>query len=324
MTTASSSRLDTRGLIAFVAIAYGFAWACILAFVLGFGTDAAAAPVAFRVAAGASMLAPALATFIVTRWVSPLPSLKQDTGLRLGHHWGRFFLLALLGTPVVVFAALLLSVAFGVHSLDLAGLSAMRAQLEQIPGVMAVVEKMGLHTFLLLQVVQALVIGPLIGLPLFFGEEWGWRGYLLNRLLPLGQWPALIISGAIWGLWHAPVILLGYNYPQHRVLGILFFVVLCVLQGILLGWTRLATGSVWPAVLAHGSINSTAPLALMLGHADAPLDTAQVGLTGWPGWLLLAALVGVLVLTRQLPVRRPEENEEKHDSGGLPAQPSKA
>src|SRR5690606_10039592 len=45
-----------------------------------------------------------------------------------------------------------------------------------------------------------------------FGEELGWRGFLVPALRPLGTWPALLISGAIWGLWHAPVILLGYNF----------------------------------------------------------------------------------------------------------------
>src|SRR5436305_814196 len=69
---------------------------------------------------------------------------------------------------------------------------------------------------------QALLLTPLA-----FGEQWGWRGYLLPRLLPLGQWPALLLSGAIWGLWHAPVILLGYNYPQHPILGVLVMVGTC-------------------------------------------------------------------------------------------------
>ena len=52
----------------------------------------------------------------------------------------------------------------------------------------------------------ALPIFTLLMAPLAFGEEWGWRGYLLPHLLPLGQWPAFLIGGVIWGLWHIPVV----------------------------------------------------------------------------------------------------------------------
>jgi membrane protease YdiL (CAAX protease family) len=295
-----------RGILAFVAISYGFSWLCILGFVLLFGTDAEQSLIAFRVAAGLSMFGPAVATLLVTRKVAPLPvPLKEDTGLVLGQHRLRFFLLAMLGTPGVVLGTLLLSVLLYPQDFDLTGLSALRALLAKLPPeAMAAIDQLGgLHVVLTLQVVQGALMGPLLNLPVIFGEEWGWRGYLLPRLLPLGQWRAFVLGGVIWGLWHAPLILLGYNYPQHPVLGILFFTLVCVLLGTLLGWMRLATGSIWPAVLAHGSINSLGPLVVVLGHEGKPLDTALVGLTGWPGWLVLAALVGVLVLTRRLPVR---------------------
>jgi membrane protease YdiL (CAAX protease family) len=311
MDTTSPSRLDTRGLAAFVAIAYGFSWLCVLGFVLGFGTGLEESPIAFRVAAALSMFGPAVATFIVARRLSPLPSLKQDTGLGLGQHRLRFVLLAMLGTPAVVLGALLLSAAVYPQAMDFTGLSALRAQLARLPPeAVAALEKLGgPRGVLVLQVVQAVLLGPLLNAPVSFGEEWGWRGYLLPRLLPLGQWRALVLSGVIWGLWHAPVILLGYNYPQHPVLGVLLFTVVSVLLGILLGWMRLATGSIWSAVLAHGSLNALGPIVLLLGHEGTPIDTAQVGVTGWPGMLLLAALVGVLVLTRQLPVRPPDGTE---------------
>lgn len=308
MDTASPSRLDTRGIAAFVTIAYGFSWLCVLGFVLAFGTQPEKSPIAFRVVAALSMFGPTVATFLVARRVSPLPSLKQDTGLGLGQHRLRFFLLAVLGTPAVVLGALLLSAVFYPGALDLSGLSGFRAQLAQLPPQAAqAIDKLGgLHVLLVIQVVQAALLGPFLNIPAIFGEEWGWRGYLLPRLLPLGQWRALVLGGVIWGVWHAPLILLGHNYPQHPVLGVLLFTVVCVLLSILLGWMRLATGSIWSAVLAHGSLNGLGPIVFTLGYAEKPIDTALVGITGWPGWLVLAALVGVLVLTRQLPVRDPE------------------
>jgi membrane protease YdiL (CAAX protease family) len=313
MTPVSSSRLDLRGITAFVAIAYGFSWLCVLAFVLGFGTDVENHRIVFILFAGLSMFGPTVATLVVTRKVSP-PSvpLKEDTGLVLGQHRLRFFLLAMLGTPVVVVGTLLLSALIYPQDFDLAGLSGLRAQLAQLPPeAMAAIDELGgLHVLLVLQVVQGALMGPILNVPVIFGEEWGWRGYLLPRLLPLGQWRAFLIGGVIWGLWHAPLILLGYNYAQHPVAGVFFFTLVCVLLGTLLGWMRLATGSIWPAVLAHGSINALGTLVAVLGREDTPLDTALVGITGWPGWLVLAALVGVLVLTRQLPVRGPGDTRD--------------
>ena len=41
----------------------------------------------------------------------------------------------------------------------------------------------------------SLLIAPGINAIFAFGEEWGWRGFLLPKLLPLGQWPALLLAG---------------------------------------------------------------------------------------------------------------------------------
>ena len=73
-----------------------------------------------------------------------------------------------------------------------------------------------------------------------------------------------------------------------------------MLFGIIVGWLRLATGSVWPAVIAHGSLNGTAGLILLVGDVARPPDTAVAGLAGVVGWVVLAA--GCLVLPRLLPL----------------------
>ena len=41
------------------------------------------------------------------------------------------------------------------------------------------------------------------------GEEIGWRGYMLTRLIDAGVPKPVLLSGVIWGLWHVPLILGG-------------------------------------------------------------------------------------------------------------------
>lgn len=97
------------------------------------------------------------------------------------------------------------------------------------------------------------------------GEEIGWRGYFLPRLLPLGARRALLLSGFLHGAWHLPVIVLtGLYHPAgSRLVVIPLFLVLVTAVGVFLGWLRLQSGSIWPAVIAHSANN----VALMwLGH----------------------------------------------------------
>jgi membrane protease YdiL (CAAX protease family) len=126
-----------------------------------------------------------------------------------------------------------------------------------------------------------------------FGEEFGWRGYLLMRLKPLGVWPAMIGSGAIWGVWHAPIILQGHNYPEHPLLGVPLMVGFCILLSIIFSWLRLASGSVFTAAVAHASINGPGFMGLMFMRDR---NDVTAGLTGFIG--LAVMLIFVLALWR--------------------------
>lgn len=216
----------------------------------------------------------------------------RRTGLTLGTSKKRTFILlgvAWIGTPAVVIAALAISSALGLLSLDLRHFSLFQHELagRKLP--------IPIGTLAVIQVVAAITIAPFVNAIAAFFEEWGWRGWLLPRLTRFGVLPALLISGVIWGLWHAPLTLLGYNYPQLGAWAAPMFVGACVLFGILSGWLRLRTGSIWPSVLAHGSLNATAGLVLLLGDAAHPPQLQIVGITGVVGWVLLAA-ISVVVL----------------------------
>jgi uncharacterized protein len=97
-------------------------------------------------------------------------------------------------------------------------------------------------------------IGP--GFFCAFGEELGWRGYLLPRLLQAG-WPSpLMLSGIVCGVWHLPLfVLTGYAHGKF-VLSLLMFLLLTALFGAFIGWLRLASNSVFVATMAHASFNA--------------------------------------------------------------------
>jgi membrane protease YdiL (CAAX protease family) len=228
--------------------------------------------------------------------------MRHATGLRWGAPgslWGLYWLFGLVGVSALTIAAPFTGALLGLYALDLEHFSGFRAYLEAI-GRPA---PQGQIMPLVLVAVVSLPLQTLLIAPWAFGEEWGWRGYLLPRLLPLGQWRALLASGVIWGLWHAPIILLGANYPGHPILGILAMIGLNTIIGILLNWTRLATGSVWPAVLGHAALDISIPVSYVWSRAGATYDPLHVTITGWTGWILPLLVIAFLVITHRLPVR---------------------
>lgn len=54
----------------------------------------------------------------------------------------------------------------------------------------------------------------------YFGEEFGWRVYLRDRLFPLlGSYKGVLVLGIICGAWHYPMNAMGYNFPGQPILG---------------------------------------------------------------------------------------------------------
>ena len=96
-----------------------------------------------------------------------------------------------------------------------------------------------------------------------FGEEFGWRAYMMPKLKSLmGRYHALIVGGIIWGLWHAPLTCVGHNfdtdYPGFPYVGIILMCLYCILLGGILTYVTERTGSVWPAAFLHG-VNNASP-----------------------------------------------------------------
>ena len=134
----------------------------------------------------------------------------------------------------------------------------------------------------------AFTLAPIVNLLPAAGEELGWRGYLLARLQPLGPRRAALVVGLIWGIWHAPVIMIGHNYPNEPALGPLLMIVLTLAYGVILAWLRARSGSIWPAALAHGTLNAQGGAVAMFLTPANPLVGAPIGLVALIPTLLLA------------------------------------
>lgn len=126
------------------------------------------------------------------------------------------------------------------------------------------------------------VIGtPLSGLAVVFGEEYGWRGFLLKELKGLGPRIASLLVGLVWGIWHFPIILSGvHTYPPNLMglsLGVIFF----TLVGFLFGYAVIKTDSIWVAAFMHGVLNSLYAFILQyLVHPDNAILSFGLGVYG--------------------------------------------
>ncbi|WP_060915346.1 CPBP family intramembrane glutamic endopeptidase [Microbacterium oleivorans] len=296
--TRGTTTVPWIAVIAFTVIACGLAWLVTLPLWTGDGLATPIAPLLLPV----MMFTPAVAALIVTLF------LRRTAGRRA---WrllalvpikplGRFFGLLGIGLAIAVVVPVLatfIAAATGALQLDLVNFSgfaaAIDAQLEaagtpdiEIPVAALVITQLAF-----------IPVGAVINSFLAFGEELGWRGWLLSALRPLGTWPALLISGVIWGLWHAPIILLGYNFAEPNLFGVGLMAMGCLSFGILLGWLRLRSGNVWPAVLGHGAFNAAAGFAFLVSTPDLqPLAASPLS---WPGWLACASIILLLLALGQ-------------------------
>ncbi len=292
----------------FVAVAYGAAW--LVALPLYLNGRGLAVPW-FQAVAVAMMFTPTLAVFVAGRVVPDGRRFVDRVGLKPGpfRRWWRAALQAWLVPLAVGVVAVVLAVAFGLLRVDLVHFSGFAAMLrEKVPGV-ALPPVRWLAWVSIVQVAFAAFVNMLPAL----GEEIGWRGFLQPVLTARRPVLGTLATGVVWGLWHAPLLLLGYNFPglpwPLQLLGMCVFT---TLASVVLGRLRQRAGTVWVSALAHGSINAVGSLPLLViaaGTTVGPMGTL-VGLAGWIPLTIWAAIV-------VLQARRPAA--EVHAQGGRSA-----
>jgi membrane protease YdiL (CAAX protease family) len=153
--------------------------------------------------------------------------------------------------------------------------------------------------FLLVTGLQSVLLAPFVALLIAFGEEYGWRGYLQSELVKLGRVRGILLVGVIWGLWHAPIIAMGHNYPGEPILGILLMTLYTIALAYFFGFAVLVSGSIWLAAWLHALNNQVVSfLNLMVVRVDDPVLSFGIGVYGLIGWALVVC--AILLIGRRI------------------------
>ncbi len=249
-----------KGIIVFLCIAFGVAWVpLVIQYFLGLRSLNDQATfwdyVIFTVLTIPTSFAPALAALIVRRWVTREGFV--DAGLHLNFRSGwRYYMVALFYPILIVAIALFLVMLTRPGQINYSSM--------KIPTIL----QMG--------------IMAIVSTPVIWGEEFGWRGYLQIRLFAENPLLAATATGVIWGVWHYPMILLGFLFSGNPM-GLVLYPVNMVITSILYGWLFSRSRSIWVASLAHAAGNTIINplLGSLLPNVDWPIVWAGYRLVGF-------------------------------------------
>lgn len=274
--------MNMKKIIVFTGLTISLCWLMVvLFFALGgeWNTPASFVMIALY------MFIPMIVAIVVQKFIYK-ETIKKPLGISFKVN--RWFVVAWLLPPVIAFAAMGISLLLpGVeYSPEMEGMFERFKTLltqEQLMQMERQISTFPVHPFWL-TLLQGLVAGVTINAVFGFGEELGWRGLLQKELGGMGFWRSSLIIGAIWGIWHIPIILQGHNYPEHPVAGLFMMILWCILLAPVFSYIRLKAESVIAVAIFHGSFNATAGLAVMVLKGGNDL---LIGVTGLAGVIVL-------------------------------------
>ena len=216
-----------RKIILYISLTFGINFAMVAVFLAAGGKPGGTGMILLAMA---YMLVPMTVSILLQRSVFKQPLVKP---LGISFTVNRWFFVAWFAPPILAIATMGVSLLLpGVtFTPDMSGfMSTLNTMLtpEQVQESTKFIADLPVHFFWLI-LVQALIAGTTVNAILAFGEELGWRGFLLKELSAMGFWKSSALIGLIWGLWHTPLILMGHNYPQHPQIGV----------AMMTGWTML-------------------------------------------------------------------------------------
>jgi uncharacterized protein len=217
--------------------------------------------------------APAIAAYIVRKRITREGF--SDSGL---NPYSRRWYLYLFAWPFPVFA--IFCVVGAASSFGFGGMnfSAMKGVQKLVEGTGSVVPEMSMGTL-----VFTLLLSCTFLIPLTFGEEFGWRGFLQRRLVPSKPLLSCVATGAICALWYLPLYFQQGAFPRHAGAGILVFSLTTIMLSIIWGWIFLRSGTVWASSLAHSAYNALGETLTLIIFSDTSgwIYTSSSGLLAW-------------------------------------------
>ena len=281
----SNKKLCAKRLVIFLLLAFGLAWIpwIILNKLIGYHEWFETSHYAlFSIP---TLYAPAIAN-LLTRLITKEGFSDLKLHLRLKGHLKYYLAAALLIPLLGILSAALVTGFFGADSVQI------QTKLDGAGKLAAVL--------------SLLMTAPLAAFNTF-GEEFGWRAYMNQKMEPLlGTTGTVLAGGILWGVWHAPLTAAGHNfgldYAGYPYTGILAMAVICTVNGAILMWLTKRTDSVYPAAIYHACNNNGSQLIglilLLNGIPEitaAPPDPVRDTVTMLP-FILTAGIVLILML----------------------------
>lgn len=296
-----------RALGIFLVVSFGLSWGLWIPAGLALQTfekGILAVPV-FTLVTAVAMFFPLIGALVAN---AMLPKGERvDLGVRLNLNSSiRYYLIAwFLPAGLTVVGLLVYYLIFPGHfDTNLTYVTSLLAQQAGGEAALAQMGEMSLPILLAATFLSAVTVAPFINAIPAFGEEAGWRGFLFPVLCSfMSTRRASLLSGVVWGLWHAPIIAMGHNYGREYagfpVLGILAMVIACVALGCWLCLLRQRAQSVWPCALAHGAFNAVANIGVALSAVGPTVfGPSPLGLVAGIPMFVLGAFCFTLLQTR--------------------------
>jgi membrane protease YdiL (CAAX protease family) len=283
----------SKKLSLYLIFTFGISWSLVIGYSIAGGNLSPMSTEFFLMALG-FMLTPMISVILVEKLVFK-NRLRSVYPINL--RWNRWWLIAWLSPLAIALAA------FGAGLLvpGVEFSSGMEGMFDRFSNILTPEQleqmrntPMPVHPFFL-SIAQGLIAGITINALAGFGEELGWRGLMLNELSHMGFWKTSWITGLVWGVWHAPVIMMGHNYPDHPMAGVVMMIIFCLLFSPFFTLVALRSGSIIAVAVLHGSFNALSGVAVLLLKGGNDL---LIGTTGAAG---LSVLVVLNLVVRKLP-----------------------
>jgi len=301
--------MDKKKVIIFTAVTMAIAWTLqTIGSIYKISNPGQTGTTVFQASLAISMFAPFAATLAARR---NLKGIGWKPGFKRNFKWLVFC--AYVTVPLTCAGGLLFYLIFP-DLFDASGSLLIEKNMEAGVDLVAELGKSGLDikTYMLIQLVPAVIVTPFINVISAIGEETGWRGFLYPELnKSFGKVKTWIIGGLLWAVFHFPAILIGgYEYGTGYIgcpwFGLIVFTLFCIVFGVMEEIVYDRTKCIWYPALLHGSFNAMATLPQIFVNAGekdlmdkyavfGPLGTGLILIVPY---IILAVIMGICAVRK--------------------------